>query len=347
MEYGMGIVGTGLIAELHARAIAEAEGVRLVSVLSRSQERAAAFADRHGCTGFCAAREFFDDPRLDIVSICTPPGTHLEPALQAIASGKHAVIEKPLEITLRGCDAIIEAAGRKGVRVSGIFQSRFHDSVRVVKQGLDEGRFGRLILGDACVKWFRSQEYYDKGGWKGMKLYEAGALMNQAIHAIDLLQWFMGPVSSVHAFADTLGHERLDVEDTAVAALRFTDGSCGAIEASTAVYPGFKKKIEISGTKGSAIIEEEDLKFWQFDPARPGDEAIRRDYGQKTRTGGGAADPAAIGSHGHRRQFEEFAAALRENRPPIVDAVEARKSVAIILAIYKSVRTGKPVRPEA
>jgi predicted dehydrogenase len=344
MECGVGIVGTGLAAELQAQAIATAEGVRLVSVLSRSGERAAAFAARHGCAGFGAALEFFGDPRLELVSICTPPGEHLRPALQAIAAGKHVLIEKPLEVSLKGCDAIIEAARRRGVRVGGIFQSRFHEAARLLKKAIDDGRFGRLVLGEASVKWYRSQQYYDQGDWKSRKANAGGALMNQAIHAIDLLQWFMGPVQSVQAEAGTLGHERLEVEDTAVAVLRFADGSCGVIQASTAAYPGFLKRIEVSGTSGTAVLEEEDLKVWQFEQARPEDEEIRRAYDGRTRSGGGAADPAAISLAGHRAQFEDFAACLRENRPPQVDAVEARKAVALIQAIYRSAQTGKRVR---
>jgi UDP-N-acetyl-2-amino-2-deoxyglucuronate dehydrogenase len=346
VAYGVGIVGTGLVAEVHARALAEAEGVRLVSILSRSPDRAAAFAARHGCAARIEADAFLDDADLDIVAVCTPPGTHLEPALRAIEAGRHVLIEKPLEITLEGCDAIIEAAARRGVLASGIFQSRFHEAPRLLKRAVDEGRFGRLVLGEASVKWHRSQEYYDRGGWKGRKEFEAGAVMNQAIHAIDLLQWYLGPVRTVHAFADTLGHERLEVEDAAVAALRFANGSLGVIQASTAAYPGFKKRIEVSGTRGSAILEEEDLKFWSFDPPRPGDEETCASLAARTRTGGGAADPAAIGTHGHRRQYEEFASALAERRAPSVDAVEARKAVAIILAVYRSARSGEPVRLE-
>ncbi len=293
-----------------------------------------------------SAREFFGDPRLDIVSICTPPGERLEPALQAFEAGKHVLIEKPLEATLEGCDAIIEAAGRRGGAGWRHLPVRFHDSVQVLKKAIDAGHFGRPVLGGACVKWHRSQEYYDRGGWKSLKRFETGALMNQAIHAVDLLQWFMGPVESVQAFTATLGHEHLEVEDVAAATLRFAGGGRGIIEASTAVFPGFRKRIGICGTRGSAILEEEDLTFWQFDPPRPEDEEIRRAYGRRTRSGGGVADPAAIGVHGHRRQFEEFADALRENHPPAVDAAEARRAVAVILAIYRSARTGKAVRLE-
>jgi len=344
MVYGVGIVGTGLAAKLQAQAIAASEGVHLVSVLSRSGERAASFAAKHGCAGLSSPLEFFSDPRLQIVSICTPPGEHLRPALQAIAAGKHVLVEKPLEASLKGCDAIIAAARRGGVRTGGIFQSRFFEGARLVRKAIEEGRFGRLVLGQASVKWWRSQEYYDRGEWKSLEANGGGALMNQAIHAVDLLQWFMGPVESVQAAAGTLGHERLEVEDTAVAALRFANGSLGLIEASTAVHPGFRKRIEVCGTRGSAVLEEEDLKVWQFEPARPEDEEIRRAYAQRTRSGGGAADPAAIGLVGHRALLEDFAACLRENRPPLVDAAEARKAVALILAIYHSARTGRRVR---
>lgn len=344
MDYGIGIIGTGLIAEYQAQAMADVKGAKLVSVLSRSEERAQEFARKFACKGYSSPKKFFNDPELFIVSVCTPSGAHLEPALQAIEAGKHLVIEKPLEITLKRCDAIIEAAEKKGVRVAGIFQSRYYESSQVLKKAIESGRFGRLVLGDAYVKWYRSQEYYDKGGWKGTKKYDGGGtLMNQSIHAIDLLQWFMGPVDSVQAFKGVLAHEHIEVEDTAVAALEFANGAYGVIEGSTAVFPGFLKRIEISGTEGTAILEEEDLKFWKFTRESAEDGKIRRMYGQKTRSGGGAADPGAISMEGHKKQFEQFVKDLKEGRPPTIDAKEARKSVAIILAVYRSAETGKKV----
>jgi len=344
MDYGIGIIGTGMIAEFHAQAIEAVKGARLVSVLSRSQERAEEFSRKFACKGYSSLKEFFKDPALAIVSICTPSGAHLEPALQAIEAEKHVVIEKPLEITLKRCDAIIEAAEKKKVLVTGIFQSRYYESSRVLKKAIDSGRFGRMILGDAYVKWYRSQDYYDKGGWKGTKKYDGGGtLMNQSIHAIDLLQWFMGPVDSVQAFKGILAHERIEVEDTAVAALEFRNGAYGVVEGSTAVFPGFLKRIEISGSEGTAILEEEDLKFWKFARESAEDEEIRRKYGQQTRSGGGAADPGAISLEGHKKQFEQFIGSVREGRSLLIDASEARKSVAIILAIYRSAETGKKI----
>jgi len=344
MNYGIGIIGTGLIAEIHARAIKNVKDAQLVSVLSRSEEKAMEFSKRYGCKGYSSEKEFFDEPELQIVSICTPSGFHMEPALRAIEAGKHVVIEKPLEITLERCDRIIDMAEKEGVRVTGIFQSRFYESSQILKKTIENGRFGRLVLGDAYVKWYRSQEYYDKGGWKGTKRYDGGgALMNQSIHAIDLLQWFMGPVKSVQAFKGILGHKRIEVEDTAVAALEFLNGSYGVIEGSTAVFPGFFKRIEISGTEGTAILEEEDLKFWKFSSESPEDEEIRRNYGKRTKSGGGASDPGAISLEGHQKQFQQFIDSLKENKTPLIDAYEAKKAVAIILAIYKSAEKGKKI----
>jgi UDP-N-acetyl-2-amino-2-deoxyglucuronate dehydrogenase len=348
MSYGFGIIGLGLIADFHARAIQAISGAKgtLVACCSRSAEKAAAFAEKHNCRGYADQGDFLAHPGLDIVSICSPSGAHLETALAAAEAGKHVIVEKPLEITPERCDRIIEACSRARVSLAGIFQSRFSEVAGLVKSTLEQGRFGRLVLGDAYVKWFRSQEYYDGGGWHGTRALDGGgALINQSIHAIDLLQWFMGPVESVQAFTGTVGHARIEVEDNAVAALRFRNGAFGVIEGSTSVYPGFLKRIEISGTRGSVVMEEETLKSWDFAESAPGDEEIRKKYGGGAETGGGAADPAAISFQGHRRQFEEFIGALDEGRPPLVDGAEAKKAVEIIQAIYTSAKKGRPVQP--
>lgn len=345
MSYGVGIVGTGLIAEFHARAAQAAAGVRLAAVLSRDPARAADFARRFSCRGYSSPGDFFADADVQIVSICTPSGAHLEPSLQAIRAGRHLIVEKPLEVTLKRCDAIIDAAHKAGVRVSGVFQSRFYDGPRLLKEAVQAGRFGRMVLGDAYVKWFRSQQYYDQGGWKGTRLFDGGgALMNQSIHAVDLLQWYMGPVRAVQAARGILGHERIEVEDTAVAAVEFASGAFGVIEGTTAIFPGFLKRIELSGTKGSVILEEESLKSWKFDPEQPGDLQIHERHAQGNASGGGAADPAAISSEGHRRQLEAFVAALQAGREPEPSAEEARKAVEIVLAVYRSADTGRKVR---
>ena len=346
MSYGFGIIGLGLIADFHAKAIQAISGSKgtLVACCSRSQEKAKVFADKYNCRGYADLRSFLAHPGLDIVSICSPSGAHLDTAVAAAEAGKHVIVEKPLEITPERCDRIIEACDRAKVSLGGIFQSRFSEVAGLVKSTLEQGRFGTLVLGDAYVKWFRSQEYYD-GGWHGTRALDGGgALINQSIHAIDLLQWFMGPVESVQAYTGTIGHERIEVEDNGVAALRFRNGAFGVIEGSTAVYPGFLKRIEISGTKGSMVLEEETLKTWEFAESAPGDEEIRKKHGADAESGGGASDPAAISFQGHRRQFEEFTTALDEGRPPLVDGPEAKKAVEIIQAIYTSAKKSKPVQ---
>ena len=176
---------------------------------------------------------------MEAVTIATPSGAHMEPAVAAAKAGKHVVVEKPLEVTLKKCDRIIEACDKAGVKLAAIFPSRFHDSSKLMKQAVDAGRFGRLTLGDAYVKWYRTQQYYDSGAWRGTwALDGGGALMNQAVHTVDLLAWLMGPVAEVQANTATLAHERIEVEDTAVATLQFANGALGIIEATTAAYPG-------------------------------------------------------------------------------------------------------------
>jgi predicted dehydrogenase len=344
MKHGFGVVGLGLIADFHARAIQAIPKAKLAACFSRDARKAQAFAGKYGCRGYSDMREFLADPDLEIVTICTPSGAHLEPAVAAAEAGRHVICEKPLEITLERCDRIIEACARRRVMLSGIFQSRFQEVSGVIKQAIDAGRFGRLVLGDAYAKWYRSQEYYDKGGWHGtLELDGGGALMNQSIHAIDQLQWFMGPVESVSAYAGTLGHERIEVEDVAVAAVHFKNGAFGVIEGTTAVHPGFLKRIDVNGTRGSAVLEETSLKAWTFAEERAEDEQIRRRFAPREGVQGGAADPAAISFVGHQRQFEQFLDALEAGKSPLTDGPEARKAVEIILAIYRSAREGKPV----
>jgi len=345
MTYGFGIVGLGLIAEFHAKAIKAMEKGKLVACYSRSQTKADTFGKKYNCSGYSSMNAFCSHPGLDIVTICTPSGAHLEPSLKIAEAGKHLIVEKPLEISLERCDKIIKACERNKVKLAGIFPSRFYDVTKIVKSAIDEGRFGKLVLGDVYVKWYRSQEYYNKGGWHGTwELDGGGALMNQSIHAIDLLQYFMGPVEAIQSFTETIGHKWIEVEDNAVAILQFSNGALGVIEGSTSVYPGFLKRIEISGTKGSAIMEEENLKTWSFVNEKPEDKIIRKRFAEKTETGGGVADPSAIGFHGHQRQFEDMVKAIETESKPLVDGYEARKAVKIILAIYKSAREGKKVK---
>jgi len=345
MAYGFGIVGCGMIANFHARAIADVRGAKLVACfdnVAASAERLAASAD---CKAYDNLAEMLADPNVDIVTICTPSGAHLDPAVAAARAGKHVIVEKPLEITLKRCDQIIKECEKNGVVLSTIFPSRFHDSAIEVRRAIDQGRFGRLTMGDAYVKWFRTQQYYDSGAWRGTwELDGGGALMNQAVHSVDLLCWFMGPVAEITATGGTLAHKRIAVEDTIVATLRFESGAIGVIEASTAVYPGYLKRIEVHGDQGSAVMEEEDIKAWDFAKKNRRDAAVRKKMEQLTDSGGGASDPTAIGHHGHTMQFKDVLSAIKTGGTPAVDGAEGRRAIEVILGIYKAAETGRVVK---
>jgi UDP-N-acetyl-2-amino-2-deoxyglucuronate dehydrogenase len=344
MAVGIGIIGCGMIANFHARAVADIRGASVVACFDTHTPAADRLADEVGCTAYHDLDAMLRDPRVDVVTIGTPSGAHMEPALAAAAAGKHVIVEKPLEITLKRCDRIIEACRRHGVVLSTIFPSRFHESARVLKQAVDQGRFGTLTIGDAYVKWYRTQQYYDSGAWRGTwKLDGGGALMNQAIHSVDLLAWLMGPVQDISARVALLAHERIEVEDTAVASLRFENGALGVIEATTAAYPGALKRIEIHGSNGSAVLEEEDITAWNFARPTRADQMLLTRMAGRTKTGGGAADPAAIGHHGHTAQFKDVLHAIRTGSTPLVDGQEGRRSVEIILAIYKAAETGRTI----
>ncbi len=342
-RHGFGIVGCGMIAEYHARAIAEIEGAAVVAAYSRNPANGAKVAALAGgdCPVYDDLGRMLDHPGVDVVCICTPSGAHLEPAVAAARAGKHVVVEKPLEITLPRCDAIVAACDAAGVKLCTIFPSRFAPANLALKAAVDAGRFGRLTLGDTYVKWWRTQEYYDSGGWRGTwDLDGGGALMNQAIHNVDLLAWLMGEVESVVALTATLAHERIEVEDTAVAALRFRNGALGTIEATTAAYPGLSKRTELHGDGGSARVEQDAITLWSFREARDGDDAI---VNASTMANSGASDPRGINHAGHRDQLADFLDAIDRGTSPRVDGREGRRSVEIIRAIYRSAREGRVV----
>lgn len=346
-QIGFGIIGVGVIATFHAKAIAEIPGARLAACFDISSERVKAFASEFNCTPWNTLDDLLADASVDAVIICTPSGFHLEPALAAAAAGKHLVVEKPLEITPERCDRIIDAARDNKVALAGIFMSRFSDGVKTIRAALDEGRFGRLTVLDTAVKWHRTDEYYAQAGWRGTWAVDGGgALMNQSIHAVDLLQWFSGGISELSAYTETLGHEGLEVEDVAVASVLHSSGALGTITGSTASWPGWAKRIEISGTRGSVALEDDKITRWDFDEPRPEDKEIIAAIGAGETGSGGAGDPTAIGWEGHRKQLADFVEAVTEGRDPLVSGEEARKSVAIITAIYRSAESGMRTRPD-
>jgi UDP-N-acetyl-2-amino-2-deoxyglucuronate dehydrogenase len=344
MNIGFGIVGTGMIAKFHALAIRDIPSARLVGCFNHTPAKAEAFAAEQNCRPYSSLDAMLADPAINVITICTPSGVHEEPAVAAARAKKHVLVEKPLEITLDRCDAIINACQEAGVLLGTIFPSRFAPANLALKAAIDAGRFGRVTLADTYVKWWRSQEYYDSGAWRGTwQLDGGGAYMNQAIHNVDLLYWLMGDVDQVCGLTATLAHDRIEVEDVGTAIVRFKNGALGTLEATTSAYPGLLKRTEIHGTKGSAIVEQDDVLLWDFHAPSGDDAGIRERFARKPGSTGGAADPKAIAHTGHLRQFEDFVAAIQTGGRPAVDGREGRKSVELILAIYESAKTGKRV----
>jgi len=333
-----------MIAEFHARAIAAMADAQLVAVCSRRDETAIEFAARHGCAAYTDYDSFLAHEGLDVVTICTPSGAHLERVERAGAAGKHVICEKPLEVTTELIDRMIAVCEAADVMLAGIFPRRFNESTAILKSALDSGRFGKVAMADAYVKWWRSQEYYDSGAWRGTRALDGGgALMNQSIHTIDLLLYVMGDVKHVRAETTLVAHESIEVGATAVAMLEFENGALGVIQGSTACWSeqGHPAEVHVTGSAGSVFMSDDKFRVWEFADAQPMDSDVRRDFGLlRDGAGAGAADPSAIDFSWHQRNFEDAIASLREQRPPAIDGHEGRRAVALINAIYRSAAAG-------
>jgi predicted dehydrogenase len=344
---GFAIVGCGMIARFHARALQDVPETSLRALVSRHPDNAQKLMDQVAtrCDVYADLAPVLERRDVQVVIVTTPSGAHLEPAVAAANAGKHVVVEKPLEITPERCDRIIRACDQNRVKLCTIFPSRFGDANQALKAAIDQGRFGRLTLGETTCKWWRPQSYYDEGGWKGTQALDGGgALMNQAIHNVDLLSWMMGPVTHISGFTAMLAHERIEVEDTAVACLRFANGALGIIEATTSVHPGLPKTIAVHGDQGTVVIEQDDVLRWDMTPETEEDRAIKQRFAQKTGASGGSSNPAAISHVGHARQLQDFVQAIITGREPLVDGREGRKAVEIITAIYQAAKTGRTVQ---
>ena len=342
---GFGLVGLGMGGETHARELQHVPDAELVAVYGRNEDKARAFAQRFGAKRWYSDyRQFLDDREIHVADIVTPNGLHQDFAVPAAEAGKHVVVEKPLEISLARADAIIEACRRHRVQLSVIYQMRFGQAARRVKQALDAGLFGRLLLADVYDKEYRASSYYANDYWRGTRQYEGGgSLMTQSSHVIDLLHWMAGPVESVFAQRRTALH-RIEVEDLVVATVTFRSGAVGVIESATCVSPAFKSRLELHGELGSAIMngEHDELMFWEV---RGSDEQIDAPPGFHFKD---VSDPRLLPEIRHRLLLTDVVEAIREHRPPAVTGEEARKSLAIIMAIYESAERGvKVTLPES
>ena len=342
-----GIIGCGVIGPTHAEAIASLPDAQLVAVADPIEARAQKLAAKHNVTPYADIQAMLDREQLDVVTVCTPSGEHGKHACQVMRTGRHVIVEKPMEIKRAALDEMLRTQQEMGVKLSVISQHRFDAATQRIHALVQEQAFGRLVLGNALIPWWRSQAYYDSGAWRGTWEFDGGGvLMNQSIHSIDVLQWLMGPVKSLYAYTDTLAH-RMETEDVGAAVLRFANGAVGTIAATTGAYPGVTTRIEVFGDKGSAVIENDQLSYLHL--ARDEQEQLG-DYGANPKTAqksvidsSAAQNPAALSVNSHALQIADMIRAIRENGTPLVDGNAARQAVDVILAIYESVRTHKEV----
>lgn len=343
-----GIIGCGVIGPFHAQAITSLPDAELVAVADNEPGKAQKLADKYHVKPYIDFQEMFASEKLDVINICTPSGMHGEHACAAMRAGYHVIVEKPMEITRQRLDEMLRVQQEAGRKLAVISQHRFDAGTMKVHSLLQEGAFGRLVLGNAAIPWWRSQQYYDSGAWRGTwALDGGGVLMNQSIHSIDLLQWLMGPVKSIYAYTDTLVHH-METEDVAAAVLRFANGAIGTISATTGAYPGAVTRIEIFGDQGSAIIENDHLGYLHLARddtkevgAYGGGSATKK--GAAESVAAGAADPTTALGYTHALQIADMIRAIKENGTPLLDGQAARHPVEIILGIYESARTHKEV----
>jgi UDP-N-acetyl-2-amino-2-deoxyglucuronate dehydrogenase len=365
-EVGFGIIGAGNIALIHGKALAALadQGIRLRAFLGRNPARVQKLAAQFEAEALTDAHKFFARPDIQAVTICTPSGTHAELGRMAAAAGKHVLAEKPIDVSLRNARALITACQRHRVRLGVVLQSRFLPAVRLIKQAVERGRLGRLHVVDAYVKWYRTREYYTAAPWRGTKALDGGgALINQAIHTVDLAQYFAGRATWVSGLTARKQHPQIEAEDTALALVRYQGGAAGVIEATTSLYPGFSRRVELHGERGSIVLDGNDISFWKLiDTGEEEEELERLRAGSTDGAGAGragsngrvhhgngrdrtsaASDPMALDLYGHQRQIEDFVGAIREDRAPVVDGPEALKALEIVLAVYRSAELGRPV----
>ncbi len=341
---GFAIVGTGMVARYHAEAVSRTAGARLVAVCGSSPGRSAEAAERFGVPYESSYEALLARGDVDVVCVCTPSGLHAAQTIAAAQAGKHVLVEKPLALTLADADAAISACGAAGVLLAVALQRRSDPAFRAVREAIESGDLGRMVLGTVSVPYSRPQSYYDSAAWRGTwALDGGGALMNQGVHLVDLLLWYMGDVVEVQAHADTLAHE-IEVEDCVAAVLRFASGALGSIVATTAAAPGYPHRVEVYGDRGGVQIEGEGVARWEGGSSRPEELAPSPTLASPAPAGAGAS-PTGIGHEGHTRLVGDLVAAIREGRAPLVPGEEGRRALAVVLAIYEAARTGQPVRP--
>jgi UDP-N-acetyl-2-amino-2-deoxyglucuronate dehydrogenase len=339
-KVGFGLVGTGMAGTIHAAEFPFVEGAELVAACSRNEENLRKFAATYEIPEiYTDYRKLVDSPNVDVVVVLVPTGLHREVALYAARAGKHVIIEKPLDINLARADEIIRECQMNQVKLGVIFQMRFGSVARCLKRVVEEGALGKIFLADAFDKSSRTEAYYASAAWRGTQDLEGGGcLMTQSIHIVDLLQYVVGPVKSVVGKVATMRHD-IDVEDTAIALVKFENGAMGVIESTSSVSPALKSNLQIHGERGTIVAnaQYDQILFWNVEGYEQPIPVVKNvDLGD-------IDDPWAYPQIRHRIQLQDMVAAIREKREPVLTGIDARNSLAINMAIYESSKTGKEV----
>lgn len=335
-----GLVGCGRIAKRHAEILSSQLPSRagLGAVCDVRPDRARALGSQFGVPFYFDMHEMLSEEHIDAISVLTESGLHADHVIDLARYGKPILVEKPMALTLADADRVIDACRTAGVELFVVKQNRFNLPVVKLREALDAGRFGRIVLGTVRVRWSRSQAYYDQDPWRGTWALDGGVLSNQASHHIDLLEWMLGDVEEVYAIGTT-ALVNIEAEDTAVVNLRFRSGALGVIEATTATRPtDLEGSISILGEKGSVEIAGfavNEMRTWKFVEPTPGDDDVLANY---------SVNPPNVYGFGHLAYYEHMVDCLREGRPQLVSGTEGRKSLELITAIYASIESGRPVR---
>ena len=332
----LALLGCGRISSNHVQAIAKVDGLTLVACADTVPERARALGAEAGIPSFASLDEMLSATSCDGVVICTPSGLHPKHGIQAARAGKHVICEKPMAITLEGADQLVQACDEAGVSLFVVKQNRLNPAVQLIRRAIEKGRFGRIYMANATVRWARPQSYYDQAPWRGTWEFDGGAFMNQASHYVDLIQWLVGPVESVMAKTATLAR-RIEAEDSGVAALKFRNGALGIIEVSMLTYPrNLEGSITLLGETGTVKIggtAVNKVETWQFADYDDDDKQVEQT----------ATNPPNVYGFGHEAYYRNVLAVLRGEAQPDTDGRAGRKSLELILGIYQSAKTGLDV----
>jgi predicted dehydrogenase len=336
----VGIIGTGAISHKHAQAYRNI-GYELTVCTDINPESGRAFAEQQSCEFVSSYEEVCRHPRVDYVDVCTFPDFRLQPLTICAQEKKHVQVQKPISTNLATAREMVETAARAGIQLGVVSQHRFDDSTRFLRRALDEGRLGKIVQADAYVKWYRTAAYYSrpiKGSWA---TEGGGALINQAIHQVDVLLWLIGSVKEVFGYWQLGALHKIESEDVVAALLKYGSGATGVIQAATAFWPGYTERVEIHGTQGTAIISGDKLTTWDVERDTGGPPPIDRDVAS------GASDPMAISLAPFERQFLDFGDAIQTGRKPLSSGEDGCRALEVVISVYQSCRQGVPVQLSA